>query len=542
MGRVFSSLSGRIERWTTIFRLQITYPIENTSGEEDDDSGKDDYPDDIQIQDCPDGSDFHLDENREDDVMRSEPKPSNAVKCTYDVQVYNGGNVVIGDNSTIIVPLSDQRVKKIQIANGVAVVVSEEVEEEAQISSRTNAQNITLYDSFITAIGDGNVIYVLQECPYEASIFDQSVRRRLFPLRSEPLMLPSPGVDPEIKKVFNRMREIVDELYPLRDSGKWQEFETALNRLHSKYDIHPAIKSFLLLEESVKLSYQQCLTAAKRKATESLNIVNNDKENLISGALQDVLRALGNVALASIFRRLPRKKLGKAFKYLEDAKECSERLKSVNLTMPKFALAFFDYEQARWFMEFATVKSEPKSCNKEACKFLGQCIDRCRALADETQMYTAKQTFALVYLARLSLPNTAGCSQPGQCKKVKKQCARQAEKHLEEYQRSHNHLGEYPVAARVKYLMTRSELCFLKKSYALAKDFACQALDIAVKRGFELETAPAQNHLDQIFRHCSSTVRQDKLPRLKNLSSSYSSSTTSDSDQKYNFTGTQRAT
>lgn len=538
MGRVFSSLSGRIERWTTVFRSQITYPIENMSGEEDVDSGKDDYTDDIQIQDCPDGSDLQLNENRQEDfVLRGDSKPSSAMKCTYNVQVYNGSNVASGDNNTIIVRQSKRLVKELRIAKRVAIMVPGDVGEEAQVSSsRTVVENITVHNPYIMAIGDGNVIYVLSECNFclgEVTNLEDSVRRRLFPLRSEPLMLPSVGVDPGLKKVFHKMCGIVDQLYPLRDSGKWQEFEKALNRLHWRYDIHPAIKSFLLLEESVKLTYQKRLKAAKEKAKASLNIVNNEA-NQISGASQNALRVLGNVALASIYRRLQRKKLGKAFNCLKVARESSEWLKGVNLTMPKFALALLDYEQARCYMEFSTVKSDSKCCNKEASKFLGLCIDRCRAFSDENELYVAKQTFALVYLARLSLPTTIAYTEAGQCKR--------AENHLEEYQRSHNHLGDYPVAARVKYLMTRSELYFLKRNYALAKNFACQALDIAVKYGFELETAPAQNHLDQICRHCSSTIRQDKLLRLNNLSSSYSSSTTTDSDRKCNFTGSQRAT
>ena len=511
--------------------------------EEDVDSGKSENTvrqnyrsvNNIQIQDCPDGRDLHRNENGEDNVIRGDLTPSNAMKCTYNVQVYNGSNVATGDNNRIIVPLSGPPVKKLQIANGVTIMEPGDVDEQAQISSRNAVENIIVNNPYIMAIGDGNVIDVVQECnlgPEEASNFEQSARRELFPLRSDPLALPPPGVHPEHKKVFNKMCSIVDQLYPLRDSGKWQAFEKALNRLQSEDSIHPAIKCFLLLEESVKHTYQKNFKAAKRKAEGALNIVNNDA--VISGTSHDVLRILSKVASASIYRRLPKRKLGKAFKCLEDARESSERLKSVNLTIPKFALALLDYEQARCYMEFATVKGESKCCNKEACRFLGLCIDRCRALYNNNKLYTARQTFALVYLARLSLPTTTSCSEPGQC--------RQAENHLEEYERSHSHLGDYPVAARVKAMLTRSELCFLERNYSSAKNFGCQALDIAEKYGFKLETVPARNHVEQMSRYCSSTMRQEKLPRVKNLSSCYSSSTTTDSGQKYNFTGSQRAT
>lgn len=176
---------------------------------------------------------------------------------------------------------------------------------------------------------------------------------------------------------------------------------------------------------------------------------------------------------------------------------------------------------------------------------LGRCIERCRKLANENHLYTARDSFALLYLARMSLPSTFNChSQPGQCERLKKRSAREAEKHLQEYRRSHRDLENSPVAARVKYSMTRSELYFLEDNYTLARDLAREALEIAVKYGFELETVPAQTHLDQISRHdCASmTRRHDKLP-VKDLPSGYSSSTTTDSDQKYTtLTGLQRAT
>lgn len=247
---------------------------------------------------------------------------------------------------------------------------------------------------------------------------------------------------------------------------------------------------------------------------------------------------LGNVASASIFRRLPKKKLGKAFKCLEEAKESGERLKSVNLTMRKFALALLDYEQARCYMAFATLTNDTKHCNRKACRMPGPCIDKCMKLSDESHLYTARQSFALLYLARLSLPTTKCHSQPGQCE------TRQAEKHLEEYHRCHRDLENFPVAARVKYFMTHSELCFLMGNFHLAKDFACRALQIAVKYGFELETVPAQIHLDQICHQYAFMAKEDKLPVVKNLPSGYSSSSTTDSDQKYTgfMAASQRAT
>ena len=97
MGRAFSSLFGYIRRWTKVFRPRIFYPIENI--EEDVDFGKDENKNGIQIEECPDGSDLQLDENREEDVvLRGESKPLTA----YNVEVNDARYVVNGDNNRII--------------------------------------------------------------------------------------------------------------------------------------------------------------------------------------------------------------------------------------------------------------------------------------------------------------------------------------------------------------------------------------------------------------------------------------------------------
>lgn len=464
--------------------------------------------------------------------------------CTNNINISNVRNLVNGDNTTINIQTSEQRIQHITV-----IYTTKEPEERNTVGGETPentasavSNNISVQDSDIVAIG--NITFTSDQTSHPEQIdlnIQRSVpREQLFPSSQQ---LPSAGVDSQIAKVFGDMCTIVNQLYPSRDRGEWLEFERALRQLQTKFGRHPEIKCFLLLEESVKLTYQKRLKAAKRKAKEGLSIVNNE-ESEISGASKDVLIVLGNVAYASILRRLPNKKLGKAFECLEDAKESGERLKNVNLTMPKFALALLDYEEARFLMAFATSTNDTKQCNKEVCKpLLDRCIERCRKLSDESNLYTARQSFALLNLARLSLPTTNCHSLSGHCERVKKVSARNAEKLLDEYQRSHCDLENSPVAARVKYSMTRSELCFMRGNYVPAKKFACQAVETAEKYGFELETVPAQIHLHQICRLWASMTRQDKCPVVKELPSGYSSSTTTDSDQKYTvLTGSQRET
>ena len=515
-----------------------------------------DEKDSIKIENRPNGDDSELHRHLGDICAkrgeRALIESRNAVTCKNNIKIFNADNVMAGDNNTINFAESEQK------KNITVVHLAVEPEERKTVDGKTKpgtrpaavTNNITIQDSNIGVLAIGSTVLNLQNgdgmfnsdqtvnFDLEKALrmdpnrtFDlniRSVRVQLFPTASQ---LPAAGIEPRHAKVFDVMCTIVDQLYPLRDRGKWLEFENALLEFQAKFGRHPEIKCLLLLEESVKLTYQKSLKAAKTKAKECLNIVNNEA-SAISGAAKDVLTVLGNVASASIFRRLPKQKLGKAFDCLEDAKERGERLKDVNSTIAMFALALLDYEVARCHMVFANLTNDTKNCNKEACPRLGRCIDRCRKLSDKSGLYTARQSFALLYLARLSLPTTPCHSQQGQWERVKKGSARQAEKHLDEYHRSHRDLENSPVAARVKYSMTRSQLCFMKGNDFSAREFACQALEIAVKYGFELETVPAQIYLDQICRHCASTTRKDKLPVVKALPSG-SSSTTSDSDRKY---------
>lgn len=207
--------------------------------------------------------------------------------------------------------------------------------------------------------------------------------------------------------------------------------------------------------------------------------------------------------------------------------ESAVKLEDVNLTIPKFALAILSHEQGRCFMEFATMKSE-ECIRTEAQKFLGLSIDRFRDLSSEN-LYSARQCFALIYLARLALPSSMPTSHEGNRQIILKEDSERAQKLLD---RSTQLLDEIPIAAGIKNAITRSELCFLEKNYPGARKYGWIALESAKKHGFELETAPAQNNLNQISRYLGYCVPKTTVAKLqdKATSSSYTSST--DSDQR----------
>lgn len=301
-----------------------------------------------------------------------------------------------------------------------------------------------------------------------------------------------------------------------------------MKELRFKYRDYPEIQCFLLIEESVQLTYQKQLKKAKKLVGGVLKII----ESEFSGASREVLRVLAYVASASIFRRQPSKKLGKAFKRLEKAKESAVMLKGVNLIIPKFAQAILSYEQGRCNMEFSTMKF--KECIRaESQTFLGQAIDRFRDLS--SNLYSARQCFALIHLASLALPSSIPISKEDNSQIIPKKDSARAQKLLREFERSTRLLNEVPVAAKIKNAITRSELCFLERNYSGAKKYGSQALEIAKQYGFELETVPAQENLNHICRNSGNRAPKITLAKLQDKASSsstYTCSSSTDSDQR----------
>lgn len=440
-----------------------------------------------------------------------------------DINICSARFVSIGNNDTINRHTTGRKMEAITV---VCATVERGNQASSQVSSPANNINIL---SDMVVLGDGNQIYVSNiDRMFLVDLRGNVTQMLSFPLPSEVPQLPSLGVDSRSQKLFDTIAELINMLYPLRDSGKWQEFQNALKELRFKYRDYPEIQCFLLIEESVQLTYQKQLKKAKKLVGGVLKII----ESEFSGASREVLRVLAYVASASMFRRQPSKKLGKAFKRLEKAKESAVMLKGVNLIIPKFAQAILSYEQGRCNMEFSTMKF--KECIRaESQTFLGQAIDRFRDLS--SNLYSARQCFALIHLASLALPSSIPISKEDNSQIIPKKDSARAQKLLREFERSTRLLNEVPVAAKIKNAITRSELCFLERNYSGAKKYGSQALEIAKQYGFELETVPAQENLNHICRNSGNRAPKITLAKLQDKASSsstYTCSSSTDSDQR----------
>lgn len=440
-----------------------------------------------------------------------------------DINICSARFVSIGNNDTINRHTTGRKMEAITV---VCATVERGNQASSQVSSPANNINIL---SDMVVLGYGNQIYVSNiDRMFLVDLRGNVTQMLLFPLLSEVPQLPSLGVDSRSQKLFDTIAELINMLYPLRDSEKWQEFQNALKELRFKYRDYPEIQRFLLIEESVQLTYQKQLKKAKKLVGGVLKII----ENEFSGASREVLRVLAYVASASMFRRQPSKKLGKAFKRLEKAKESAVMLKGVNLIIPKFAQAILSYEQGRCNMEFSTMKF--KECIRaESQTFLGQAIDRFRDLS--SNLYSARQCFALIHLASLALPSSIPISKEDNSQIIPKKDSARAQKLLREFERSTRLLNEVPVAAKIKNAITRSELCFLERNYSGAKKYGSQALEIAKQYGFELETVPAQENLNHICRNSGNRAPKITLAKLQDKASSsntYTCSSSTDSDQR----------
>lgn len=440
-----------------------------------------------------------------------------------DINICSARFVSIGNNDTINRHTTGRKMEAITV---VCATVERGNQASSQVSSPANNINIL---SDMVVLGDGNQIYVSNiDRMFLVDLRGNVTQMLSFPLPSEVPQLPSLEVDSRSQKLFDTIAELINMLYPLRDSGKWQEFQNALKELRFKYRDYPEIQCFLLIEESVQLTYQKQLKKAKKLVGGVLKII----ESEFSGASREVLRVLAYVASASMFRRQPSKKLGKAFKRLEKAKESAVMLKGVNLIIPKFAQAILSYEQGRCNMEFSTMKF--KECIRaESQTFLGQAIDQFRDLS--SNLYSARQCFALIHLASLALPSSIPISKEDNSQIIPKKDSARAQKLLREFERSTRLLNEVPVAAKIKNAITRSELCFLERNYSGAKKYGSQALEIAKQYGFELETVPAQENLNHICRNSGNRAPKITLAKLQDKASSsstYTCSSSTDSDQR----------
>ncbi|PFX13944.1 hypothetical protein AWC38_SpisGene21937 [Stylophora pistillata] len=488
---------------------------------------------------CCSNSELNSEDNNGNQIVKGKPAVKSANSATYNLQIQirdPTGSVMIGSNNNIDFHRSGQHMRSISEVDAppmdMASRTTAPVDEETQILTKTPiTYNITANN---VIVGDSNEIKVPPSSDRESNFdfrmshrrldgavgFDEANAKRTFErqLHSTPYRFPSPGVESQLAKAFDKMKEIVDKLYPLRDGGKWEEFDEALNEIQSKHESQPEIKCFLTFERCVRLTYQKRFVEGRKLAEDALSIVNNE----FDGTLRDVLSLLGNVTLARTFRREgeEKRKLGRAFDCLEIAKQSGDRLKEINLTIPMFSLALLYYELARLWSEFAEMANNPTSAKTKASKFYGLCIDQCRELSNNNRLYIARQCFALMFLARLSVPTSSASKKPS---------LKKAEGYLEEFKRSHNQVGDTLIAAKIKYFMIKSTLSLLAGNGSGAEELVNQARNTAEKYGFYLEIKLAQ---DQIDRICAFKASEAKL-QVKNISSRYAcnSTSTSDSDQ-----------
>ena len=440
MGCAFSFLTSSVRSRTS----ELVPNVNALSNDENVDKQQNESENCIRTQGsvCFSDSDLNSADQNRDQVLKGKPAIESVNGATYNlqIQIRDSGIVLIGDNNNI----------------------------DFRQPSRKDMRSMT--DNHVI-VGDRNEI-------------------------KEPYDLPSPGVAPQLLKVFKQMASIVDKLHPLRDKGKWSEFDQTLNLLQSEYESRPEIKCFLVLERCVGLTYRKRLEKARKFAEYALKIVNSK----LDGLSREILHLLAHVALASIFRREGQegKKLGCASDCLENAKQSGEKLRGINLTIPIYALGLLGYEQGRLYSEFAEMKPDAKSAKTEARKLLGFSIDLCRKLSHNNRLYTARQHFALIDLARLSIPNSSAS---------KRSSLTQTKRYLEEFTRGHNQVEDTPVAAKIKYFMMESKLCILAGNYSRAEEHASKALNMARQYGFELEIGPAQDQIDR----CVSRASQAKL-------------------------------
>ena len=238
MGCAFSFLTSSVRSRTS----ELVPKVNALSNDENVDTQQNEGENCIRTQGSVCFSDSELnsaDQNRKQVVKGKPTSESVNGATTYNVQVQFCDNVIVGDNNNIDVVISGRDMGSISEVDAPPMDMENRttapVDVETQISAATSVTyNITVLANNAT-VGESNKVKVssssvpVPNCDFrlgyskfegamgsDETNSETSMDRQVY---STPCRLPSPGVEPQLTKVFEQIKKIVDELYPLRDRG-----------------------------------------------------------------------------------------------------------------------------------------------------------------------------------------------------------------------------------------------------------------------------------------------------------------------------------
>ncbi|XP_031573818.1 uncharacterized protein LOC116307681 [Actinia tenebrosa] len=298
-------------------------------------------------------------------------------------------------------------------------------------------------------------------------------------------------VDRSIMKWLHQFYEITNQIYPLRDNGRWEEFyETVDKRIHfARQNGQFEEEIFMTIEKSTALSYQ-------KKNEQSMEVVKqaNDMITRTRGLqMKEFLTVMSHCQLAAIYRR--EQKMFKANHAVVIAGQNAEFVPSY------LAKAYAMYErasnQAMYISIVSTQQPEREEYEKDTREDHRSCISLCEKLLSESDdIYLRRHHFCFLKLALMNL----NCrNENARIQPVSEDSVREANECITRMQELYS--GEMSEATNILLLTVQSDYKYRTGDYSTAMVFAEEALKISERRGFELEIKELQERLKLLEEH-----------------------------------------
>ena len=325
--------------------------------------------------------------------------------------------------------------------------------------------------------------------------------------RCGPEIFPSVSGDRNcaFEKSMKRFHIILNNLHPLRDSGKFEDFTSVADgmMMTSKGDLE--LELLILLEKSVIVSDQNDLENAEAMVLEALSKLKNSEAKV---EMRDYLLTMAHVYLNAIYRR--QYKHGKADSTIAVAKQVLP--KSQNETT-RFFKAQILYEMASnltiYINSFPPDLSARKKLVEQSKHYMRQCIDLSIEL-DGGNVYIKEHQFGLLKLASLDLncDTRAAREQITSDKSIA-----DAQTYLREVQEKCK--DEMSERLKIQFLRAKSDLNYRLGEFKAAQSEASQALSLAETLGFNSEIIPIRERLEDISKLITSTEMMSLEPSLE---------------------------
>lgn len=302
------------------------------------------------------------------------------------------------------------------------------------------------------------------------------------------LSVPPNSSDDVEKGIFT----ILNLLHPLRDRGKWQEFNDVAENLLQENQENLALNILITLEQSVVESYHNKIEKAEEMVNEALKILGKSKAKAkaIDATSCRYLTTMAHIHLTGFYRR--QNKHGKAEETINIGYQSSTGLNS------HFLKALVFYEKASNSTKYiSSIPNGPARDERVASakELMKECIAISTDLDNNGAIYIRKHLFCFLKLALMAL-NCRTHAARGQIPSA--HCIKEATNCVNEVDEKYAAQISEGQKLQFKFLIAKADLSFRQQNYQLAQDNGKHALALAKKCGFKLEISGIEDRLADI--------------------------------------------